>query len=87
MPQVQDVTRARAVDVGEADPLRIELVRGIEDGASVHCDFAPEAAIAVVRLVADLAVADAYDVDEPVTAHVDEKDGFGAVREHDCRAL
>ena len=56
-------------------------------GLPVERDLAPEAAVAEVRPVADLAVADADDVDEAVAAHVGEVDGLGAVGEDDRRAL
>ena len=47
------------------------------DGRIAHRDLGAEAAIAEVRPVADLAVADAHDVGEPVADHVGEEDRLG----------
>lgn len=58
--QVDDVSRAAAVDVGQAEALPIELVREVKPRRIVHCDLSAEAAITQVRPVADLAVADTH---------------------------
>ena len=84
--QVDDVVGARAVDVGQADAPLVELVGVVEPGRVVHGDLGAEAAIAQVRPVADLAVADAHQVGEAVAAHVGEVDGLRAVGEDQARA-
>jgi hypothetical protein len=68
------VGRAGAVDVGESQARRIELIRLVERGRSVHRDLRPEPPVAQVRPVADLSVADAHDVASAVTRHVREID-------------
>ena len=85
--QVDDVGGARAVDVGQADAPLVELIGVVEPGRVVHRDLGAEAAVAEVRPVADLAVADAHEVGEAVAAHVGEVDGLRAVGEDEPRAL
>ena len=48
--------------------LLVELIRVVEPGRVVHRDLGAEAAVAQVRPVADLAVADAHEVGEAVAA-------------------
>ena len=79
--QVDDVSGARAVDVGQAHALVIELVRVVEMGRVVHGDFGPETAVAQIGPVTDLAVADAYQVGEAVAAEIGKIDGLGALGE------
>ena len=62
-------------------PVRVELVGVVEVRRVVHDDFGPEPAVAEVRPVADLAVADPHDVGQPVAADVGEVDRLGAVGE------
>ena len=56
-------------------------------GAQVHRHLGAEPAVAEVRPVARLAVADPDDVAEAVPGHVGGEDGLGAVGEHHAGAL
>ena len=76
--QVNDVGRAGAVDIGQSDALMVELVGVVEIRCLVHSDLSTEAAVAEVRPVANLAVADAHQVGKTIAAHVGEVDGLGA---------
>ena len=53
----------------------------VEPRRVVHRDLGAEPAVAEVRPVADLAVADAHEVGQPVAGHVGEVDGLRAVGE------
>ena len=64
--QIDDVGRARAVDVGEPDAPLVELVRVVEPRRVVHGDLGAEAAVAEIGPVADFAVADPHEVGEAV---------------------
>ena len=55
----------------------------VEPGRVVHRDLGAEAAVAEVRPVADLAVADAHDVGQAVAGHVGQVDRLRAVGEDD----
>ena len=85
--QVDDVGGAGAVDVGQSNALVIELVRVVEMGRMVHRHLGAEPAVAEVRPVADLAVADADEIGEAVAAQVCEIDGLGAVGKHQAGAF
>ena len=85
--QVNDIGCAGAVDVGQPDALVVELVRVVEVGRVVHRHLGAEAAVAQVRPVADLAVADAYEIGEAVAAEVSKIDGLGAVGKDQAGAL
>jgi hypothetical protein len=64
--EVNNVGDARAVNVGEADAALIEEIRPIEPGCVVHRDLGAEVTIAEIRPVADLAVADPYQVGQSI---------------------
>ena len=64
----------------------LEQVRRVEPRRVVHRDLGAEAAVAEVRPVADLAVADAHEVGEAVAGHVGEEDRLRAVGEDQPRA-
>ena len=72
---------AGAVDVGQPDARRSNRSGWSNHGASSIVDLGAEAAVAEVRPVADLAVADAHEVGEPVAGHVGEVDRLRAVGE------
>ena len=78
--EVDQVGGAGAVDVGDPQPPLVELVRLVEHGRVRHGDLGAEAAVAEIRPVADLAVADPDQVVEPVAGHVGEVDLLDAVR-------
>ena len=81
--EIDDVGGSRAVDVGETDAARIELVRRVEPRRIVHRDLRAEPAVAEVGPVADLAVANADDVGQTIAGHVGEENALRSVREHD----
>ena len=59
----------------------------VEPRRVVHRHLGAEAAVAEVGPVADLAVADAHEVGQPVAGHVGEVDGLRAVGEDEARAF
>ena len=63
----------------------LELVGPVEPGRVVHRHLGAEPAVAEVRPVADLAVADPHQVGQPVAAHVGEIDRLLAVGEDQPR--
>ena len=76
-----------AVDVGQTDPLLVELVRIVEPRRVVHRHPGAKAAVAEVRPVAHLAVAEADDVGEAVAGDVGQVDGLGPVGKDDAGTL
>ena len=60
--EIDEVSGARSVDVGQADAALVELVGIVEQRRVVHCDLRAEATVAEVRPVAHLAVADPHQV-------------------------
>ena len=84
--QVDQVGGAAAVDVRQAQPRRIELVRCVEAGRIGQAHLPPEPPIAQVGPVAHRAVADPHQIGEPVAAHVGKKECLAAVVEHQPRA-
>ena len=85
--QVDQVGRARAVDVGQPEALGVEQVGGVEPGSLVHGDLGPEPAIAQVGPVADLAIADPDHVGEAVAGEVGQEDRVSAVGEYEVGTL
>ncbi len=83
--EVDEVGRAAAVYVGQAQSPLLELVGVVEPGGVVHRHLGPEAAVAQVGPVAHLAVAHAGQVGQPVAAHVGQVDGLRAVGEDQAR--
>jgi hypothetical protein len=65
---------ARAIDIGQADTLLLELVGFVETGRIIHAHPRAEVAIAQVRPVAHLAIADAHQVGQSIAAQVGEVD-------------
>ena len=85
--EVDDVGSTRAVDVGEADATAVEEIRPLEPRRAVHRHLRAEAAVALVRPVAHLAVADADQIGQAVARHVRDEDRLGAVREDQPRSF
>src|SRR5205823_14788415 len=83
--QIDDVSRAAAVDVSQADALVVELFRMVEPRSVVHHHLRAEATMAEIRPVARFAIADADDVRETVTGEIGETDRLGSVGEDDAR--
>ena len=86
-PQVDEICGTGAVDVGQLDPRRIETPDLVEAWGVDHDDLGAEAAVPEVGPVADLAVADAHEVRQPVPAHVGEKDGAVPAGRHQPRSI
>ncbi|MGB7838883.1 MAG: hypothetical protein WBL40_12305, partial [Terrimicrobiaceae bacterium] len=80
-PDVDDIVGARAVDIGQTYALLAELVNAVEPWSVIHGDLGAEPAVAEVGPVANLAFADAYQVGQPIAAHVGQVDGLRAVSE------
>src|SRR4029453_11153972 len=76
MTEIKDIGDARTVDIGEANAALVEQIRSIEPGGIVLRHLGAEAAIAEIRPIADLAVADAHEICQPVARHVVEVDGL-----------
>src|ERR1700722_3298572 len=85
-PEVENIRRSGPVGVSQANALGLELIGFVEPGRRVHRNFGAEPTITEIGPVADLAVADAREIREPVAGHVGEMNGLGIVREHDARA-
>ncbi len=85
--QVQNVGDARPVEVREPDALGIEALWSIEPRRAVHRNLGPEARVAEVGPITDLAVANAHEIREAVAAHVREEDRLRRVGEGDARSL
>src|SRR3974390_1205411 len=62
---------------------RIKKIRAFKDGGIAHRYFCAEPAIAQIRPVADLAVADAHDIREPMPGHCGQEDRLGGVGKDD----
>ena len=78
-PQVNDIGGAGAVDICEPDVFLIEVIGVVEKRSSIHRHLGCEVPVACVGPVADLAIANAYDVGEAIACHVCQVDRLGAV--------
>ena len=85
-PEIDDVGGAGAVDVRQPDAPRVELVGPVEARRAVHRHLGAEPAIAEIGPVADLAVAHAHDVGQPVAATCRRDRSSACLREHHARA-
>ena len=85
--QIDDVGGAGAVDVGELDAPRVELIGIVEPWRIVHGHFGAEAAVAEVGPVADFAVADAHQIAEAIAAQVGEMNRVLGVGEDQARSF
>ncbi|WP_244428322.1 hypothetical protein [Sinorhizobium fredii] len=65
----------------------VKAIWTIKEGRIVHRNLGAEAAMPEIGPVADLAVADADEVGQPVTAHVGEVEGVCAIGQMKARAL
>src|SRR5687768_2203404 len=70
---MNEVGRARTIDIGEHHPRTIEATVFAEIWRIVHGYFPTEAAVAETGPVADLSLGDAHDVRQSVARHVGQK--------------
>lgn len=82
---VKQVGDPAAIDVGEPDPTLVEQLCRVKPRREVHADPRAEAAIALVRPVADRAVRDPDQVGQAIAGHVGQVHRLGAVGEHQPR--
>ena len=84
---VQDIGGAGAIGVRQPDSLLVEHAGVVEPWRAIHGDFAAETRVAEIGPVANLAVADAHNIGQPVAGHVGEIDGLLRVGEDHPRAF
>ena len=84
--QIDQICGAAAVDISQQQSFGIKQLGMVEQGRVVHRHLRPEAPVAEIRPVADLAAvhagADAHYIRLPITAHVRQVDAFGSIGEH-----
>ena len=68
--QVDDVSRAGAIDISQSDALLVELVGVVEQWRIVHGHLSTKASVAQVGPVTDLAVANAHQIGESIAGKV-----------------
>src|SRR6185312_14481144 len=76
--EIQDIRRSGTIDVGESQTAAVEEISAVETGRLGHGDLRPEAAKPKIGPVADLPVADANQIGQPIAGHVGQEDRLAA---------
>ncbi len=80
--QVENIGGPTAVDIGQADAPRVELIRVVEPRRTVHGHLGPKAAIPQIGPVADFPVAEAHQIGEAIARKIGQEYGLRSIGEH-----
>src|SRR5260370_7794534 len=85
--EIKYVGGPRPVDVGQAEPSLLELVRQVENRCGVHRNLSPKSPITQVGPVANFSVADSHDVGKSITGKIREVYRLRTIRKDQCWAF
>jgi hypothetical protein len=77
--EVNQVDGSGSINVSEADATAVEEIGSVENRRVIHGDLGTEFSVTQIRPVADIAIADSYEVGKTIAAHVRQENGFRAV--------